>query len=392
VRYENYSQVRPRRRSWLVALPLALFILVALGWSAFWYYASAAAQTTIDGWREREARSGRIYTCGSQSLSGYPFRFEVECNAPSIGLNGDEPHVEIKAKDIVVVAQVYDPTLLISEFTGPLTVGDPGREPTWTVNWTLAQTSVRGRPSAPERVSFAIDNPVLRRSRTANAAMSDVAQAAHLEFHGRIVEGSANDHPLVELVLRLGALSAAALHPIAAEPINGEIRATIEGLHDLRPKPWRAQLRDLQSAGGRLDIKQARLQQAGATVVGAGVLTLTARGALDGQLQLTIVGLDHLLAGFDIDRAASHLLSQADLDKVAPGLDANKLSQGLDRILPGLGVAMRKNSGAIAAAGVSAIGQQTVLDGKPAVAVPLRFSDGMVSLGPLRLGEIAPLF
>jgi hypothetical protein len=392
VTYDYYPEDRPRRqRSWLVAWPVAIFAVGAIAWTGFWYYASVTAQANIDGWRAREAQAGRTYTCGSQTLSGYPFRIEVECTEPDVTLAGNQPALRIRAKGIRVVSQVYDPTLLISEFSGPLTVGDLGREPTWTVNWALAQTSVRGKPSAPERVSIALDGPDFQQ-RSVNGAKVEIAKADHFEFHGRIVGGSANDHPLIEVVIRLGGAAAPALHQMAAEPIDGEIRAVLWGLKNLSPKPWPAELHDMQAAGGRLEIRQARLQQAGSIVVAAGMLTLTPQGRPDGELQLTVVGLDRLLAGLDIDRAASQLISQSDLNKIAPGLDANKLSQGLDRILPGLGNAVRKNSGAIAAAGVSALGQQTTLEGKPAVTLPLRFVDGVAFLGPLRVGETAPLF
>jgi hypothetical protein len=391
VTYQYSTDTPRRRRSWLVTLPLAVFVVVALAWTGFWYYASAAADRRLSEWRSREAQAGRTYACASQSLSGYPFRIEVECNEPDVTLAGNRPALEFKAKGIRVISQVYDPTLLISEFAGPLTLGDLGREPSWTVNWRLAETSVRGRPSAPERVSIALDGPSFEHKDTNNAFVQ-VARADRLELHGRVVGGSANDHPLLEFVVRLGDASAPALHQIAADPINGEIRTVLWGLKNLSPRPWPEQLREIQTDGGRLEIRQARLQQAGSIVVGAGAVTLTPQGRLDGQLELTVVGLDRLLAGLDIDRAASQFISQSDLNKIAPGLDANKLSQGLDRILPGLGNAVRKNSGAIAAAGVSALGQPTTLEGKPAVKIPLRFSDGTAFLGPLRVGETPPLF
>ena len=42
----------------------------------------------------------------------------------------NQPPIEIKGNGILVAAQVYDPTLLISEFNGPLTIADPGQAPT----------------------------------------------------------------------------------------------------------------------------------------------------------------------------------------------------------------------------------------------------------------------
>jgi hypothetical protein len=41
---------------------------------------------------------------------------------------------------------------------------------------------------------------------------------------------------------------------------------------------------------------------------------------------------------------------------------------------------------------VGALGQRTLLDGQPAVALVMRFSDGEAFLGPIPLGQTPPLF
>ena len=41
----------------------------------------------------------------------------------------NEPPVEVKTNRLMVVAQVYQPRLLISEFQGPLTIGEPKKSP-----------------------------------------------------------------------------------------------------------------------------------------------------------------------------------------------------------------------------------------------------------------------
>jgi hypothetical protein len=375
----------------MVALPLALVVALALLWTGFWYYASATAQTMLDDWRTREAKLGRVYTCASQAIEGFPFRLEVRCTDPNAELRSNQPPLTIKAQDLTAAIQVYDPTLLIADIASPLAIGDPGRDPLWRATWARAQASVRGTPSTPERASGVFDNVALARSGGAETMMA-FAKADHLEVHGRIVGGSINDNPIVEAVLRFAAASAPTLHPMAAEPVSGEIDAVLWGLKDLSPRPLPVRLRDMQAAGGHIDIKQMRLQQAESVVVGDGTLSLTQNGRLDGQLRLTVVGLERILSGLNLDRVVSQLLSQQQMDKIAPGVDVNKLSQGLDRILPGLGGAVRNNSGAIAAVGIGALGQPTLLDGKPAVALPLRFSDGAAFLGPVPLGQTPPLF
>ena len=77
----NPTSLQSRRRTGL-RYTILLFIVLALvaGWTGFWKFAAGKAQETIDGWRAREAKAGRIYNCGSQTVGGYPFRIEVNCD------------------------------------------------------------------------------------------------------------------------------------------------------------------------------------------------------------------------------------------------------------------------------------------------------------------------
>ena len=106
-----------------------LVLLVALigGWSWFWHYAAGRAETAIAGWRAREAKAGRVYTCGSQTIGGYPFRIEVTCGKAAALFRSNQPPVEVKTGEMLIAAQIYDPTLLITEFHGPLSVADTGK-------------------------------------------------------------------------------------------------------------------------------------------------------------------------------------------------------------------------------------------------------------------------
>lgn len=381
-----HSAPVPRRRPWLIALPLALVVLLALAWTGFWFYATSRASATIADWRAREAQAGRVHTCGQQTIGGYPFRIEVHCSDPAATFQTLAPPLTLSAKDAIVAAQVYDPTLLIGEFTGPLSVGDAGKTPALSATWTLAQVSVRGTPAAPQRVSIAVDRPEL--SRLARGAMEPVAAAEHVELHGRIVAGSVTDNPTVELVLRLTAAAAPELLPLAARPTDGEITAQLTGLKDFAPKPWAARLHEIQAAGGHIEITGARLSQGDILAVGSGTLALTPSGRLDGQLTLTVAGLEKLVALLGADQALAQYLAQK-----TGGLTVDKLASSLDRLMPGLGGAVRGNSGAnLAAAGIGLLGEPKELEGRRAVSLPLRFANGVAFLGPVQVGQIAPLF
>jgi hypothetical protein len=332
----------------------------------------------MDGWRAREAQAGRIYTCGSQSTGGFPFRFEVTCDAASAVFRSNQPPVEVKAGGVLVVAQVYQPNLLISEFQGPLTIADLGQAPKIVANWKLGQSSVRGTPRSPERVSAVFDQPVI--NLVNNGSETNLLRAQRVELHGRIVEGSATDNPVIEVVLRLAQASAPAFNPAMVQPVDAEIMGVMRGLGDFSPKSWPARFRELQARGGRIDITQARIAQGETIAVGSGSLAIDPNGQLDGQLDLTVAGLDPFLVSIGAQQA---IQKSPSMDKVA-GM--------LNRLSPGLGDVARQQAGTNLSAGINMLGKPATLEGRAAVTLPLRLKDGTAYLGPIPLGPTPALF
>jgi hypothetical protein len=368
-----------RRRNRRYIGTLVLFVVLAVGWSWLWYYAAGQAEIAIDGWRAREAKSGRVYTCGAQTVGGYPFRIEVNCDKAAALFRSNQPPLEIKAGGMLIAAQIYQPNLLITEFHGPLTIADPGKSPNIVVNWKLAQSSVRGTPAAPERVSLVFDKPVVER--IDGGSRHNMLRATRIEVHGRIIEGSAASHPVIETVLRLTAASAPELHPAAAQPVDADITAELRGLNDFAPKPWPVRFRELQAADGRIDITQARMQQGETIAVGSGSLSLNANGRLQGQLRVTVAAIEPFLAAIGAQQMV----------QASPNMD--KLVGALDRLAPGLGnVARNQTTSSNLSLGINLLGEQTTLEGKRAVTLPLRIDDGSMFLGPIKIGTAPALF
>jgi hypothetical protein len=300
--------------------------------------------------------------------------------------------ITAKLGEILVVAQVYDPKLLIAEFTAPATISDHGQS-AMTVNWSKARSSVVGLPAVPERASIVFDDPSIERSN--GSAQLSVASARHVEMHGRLAEGSVLDHPAIETVLQIVGGSVQGLHPLLAQPFDADIRTMLSGLKDFSPKPWPQRLREVQAAGGHVEIVQSRIQQGDLVAVAAGTLGLTANGRLDGELQMTVAGIEKVIPALGIEKMLEEGVPQATLDRVAPGVktqDVNNLLGALDRMIPGLGKVVKQNANVGVSAGINALGKEAVLEGKKARAFPLRFADGAVFLGPLKVAQIPPLF
>jgi hypothetical protein len=391
----------PRRRQlWRLFLMPVLLLIAAAAWSAFWFYAASEAEVKADAWRAQEARSGRVYDCARRTVGGFPFRLEVRCGGASVSLISQtagqaaaQTPVKARLGEILVVAQVYDPKLLIAEFTAPATISDPRGTSSMLVNWSKARSSVVGLPAVPQRASMVFDEPSI--DRINGSVQLPLARAKHVELHGRLAEGSALDHPVIETVLKIEAGSVQEVHPLLAQPFDADVRARLSGLKDLAPKPWPERFRELQAGGGHVEIAQSRVQQGDLIAVAAGTLGLSTQGRLDGELQMTVAGLEKVIPALGIEKMLDEGVPQATLDRVAPGVktqDVSNLLGALDRAIPGLGKAVKQNANIGVAAGINALGTEAVLEGKKARTFPLRFVDGTVYLGPLKVGQVPPLF
>ncbi|HEY0440727.1 MAG TPA: DUF2125 domain-containing protein [Xanthobacteraceae bacterium] len=338
-----------RGRRSLIWIPLALVLLLAGAWTGLWFYAAHRAEATVATWIEREAQAGRIYTCASRSVRGYPFRIEMRCSEPRAEVRLRSEPAVFQAREMLAVAQIYQPDRVIAEISGPMTIraattGD------YVADWKLLQASVRGLPRAAERISLVFDEPVLRAADM--PADRSIASAKRAELHVRQAPGPDGAAPVFELSARLATAVLGGIPALAQRPFEAEADAILRGITDLSSKPLPERLREWQAAGGRIELTRARVQQADALAVARGELGLTPQGRLDGTIALTMAGLDQVMAA---------------------------LFGGQGRTQAGL------------LAGLSLL-SRAELEGKRALAVPLRFRDGTALLGPVPLGQIGPLF
>src|SRR5690348_489031 len=180
-----------RRSRWGLFIAPVILLILAVAWSCFWFYAA------------------------SQNESKTPFTARLD--------------------NILVVAQVYDPKLVIAEFSAPATLTDSVTQNTFVVNWSKGRSSVVGLPAVPDRASLVFDDPSL--NRLDGSVQVPLARAKQIELHGRLADGSPADHPVIETVLHVAQGSIQGVHPLLAEPFEADTRAKVTGLSDLTPKP-----------------------------------------------------------------------------------------------------------------------------------------------------------
>ena len=111
------SMMRPRRRAcasgrpgaparlWLPVALVAIVIVLAVGLSWGWYLAASIADRALAGWVEREAKLGRVYACGSQSIGGFPFRIVTDCDKAAATFNSNHPPFDVTATDVTFLGR-----------------------------------------------------------------------------------------------------------------------------------------------------------------------------------------------------------------------------------------------------------------------------------------------
>ncbi|MGB9392952.1 MAG: DUF2125 domain-containing protein, partial [Xanthobacteraceae bacterium] len=290
----------PRRRFWRFLLLAAVIVALPIGWTALWSYAASIANEALTGWLNREAALGRVYACGSQTIGGFPFGIAIRCDKVAAAFKSNRPPFDVSAGEITFSAQVFRPTLLNGQISAPVTLADPGQGPAFVANWSAAWLTLLGLPPEPERVTVDLTKPRLDRTAGPNAGM--IFQADRLEVDGRIIAGSARRNPVIEASGKFTAALAPSFHPLLAEPLQAEIDAVMRGFKDFLPKPWPVLFRDMQASGGGIEIKTLRLVRSDAALLGAGTFTINASGRLEGELRVTIAGVENIVPLIGVDQ------------------------------------------------------------------------------------------
>ncbi|MCB4766999.1 DUF2125 domain-containing protein [Ancylobacter sp. Lp-2] len=338
--------VTGRRSSLWVVLPLALFVIAGLGWTAAWFYAAGRAEKEIDSWIANEAAAGRQWNCADRRLTGFPFRFELACAQPSVTFTGSDPW-QWSAARAHAVAQVWDPQHIIAEFQGPSVLKEPTSGRSIEANWSLLQVSAVGSGGVVDRVSTSANDYVL------SEGGRPLFFARHAELHARHHPGA--DGNTLDVAIGLKGAGSGALNGGTQAAADAELQATISQVPPFQAMPVAERLRLWQEAGGKVKVEVAKLS------AGGGAMNATGDIGLDGQRR----------------PAGALTLAVAN-------------PQGLMGALGGSG--LLPEQAASLAPLLMAAGMPTTLDGAKASAFPFVFRDGRVALGLIPLGKIGPLY
>lgn len=101
-----------------------ILLILASGYSALWLAAHSKIQSSIEIWKAAEQDAGRVWTCGKDSLEGFPLQMILTCEKPTFEDLGAR-RVRVAADLLQVEAHVFSPMQINFSLHQHLSLGSP---------------------------------------------------------------------------------------------------------------------------------------------------------------------------------------------------------------------------------------------------------------------------
>lgn len=272
-------------------------VLLAVGaWWGGWFYGAGEVRRTVDSLATADGENEPRVTCGGLDVSGFPFRFDVECRDATL-VSGDTTATLAGLRASVLA---YNPTQAKFSALSPLTLADAFSGAQSRIEFAAAEGSARlhtddlmkslgGDGWRVGRVSLVADgvewiDTVIGETR--------VMQAAHLEAHLLDIP---EQHDPATGTAALAAF--ATLEDVEAPGWqigagDATLEAELTGLpDDLRSMAEGDALKRWRDAGGQLRLVGVKGTAGEEYVESSGTLALDSGARLDGQIKFRHRGL-----------------------------------------------------------------------------------------------------
>jgi hypothetical protein len=359
----NSSFMRTLKRRWGLYVPFLLLALACVAWLMSWMVIRKDISLGIAHWMAQEEREGRQWACPQQTVSGFPFRIEVRCQAPNGHVNTVIGPIRMRVNALNVVGQVFASGHYIAEVEGPFSLAFPQGE-VFEINWKTLQISLQENRGVLTRLSALFELAAFRltlSSNTPNANTSNVLYAEKLAVHVRPNPERWNTDSAYDLAMEAENIASPQLDDIVGgkEPLQLAVESTISHMLALTSRPLPMSLDIWRLNGGRLTLSPLHLRKGDRQVILRGDLTLDPQRRIEGRLDISAAGLDTFLQYLAGNNPQTLALISSGLSFLNPGASQNPDAQSPQRVLKSM--------------------------------PPLRFEKGRVFIGPLAIGKLAPL-
>jgi len=333
--------------SWLLP-PVAVVMAGMIGWPVFWYVKSRQTAAAVTAWMTHEAQLGRTWSCPDQKTGGFPFSVEISC--ANLHLEG-----EILGKTLTGTVRGFHATSpllrtgnVLAEIEPPFIAKTSDGTADVSMQWGELSLDLEGRPGALERLSLSGNQVRLQGTAggmgPVDGASGDVNVVLARDRHDNAYDFmfSFNQGSIPALNSLLG----------TQLPIDIQVGGTITQV-DLRgAETLQDFLENWRAANGHVDLTTAWLTSGHIIFDGRGGLDLDGQHRVKGKLDASFAGLDKAFRQLGVDPAL---------------ITAGQVLSGL------LGGGQRGGTGRLN--------------------LPLTFSEGFLSIGPVRTQiQIPPLY
>lgn len=338
---------RPPSKLALLA-PFAVLLVLLAAYTAYWIYASGEIRKWARDWIAEQEMAGYEIEHGPIRVSGYPLRFTLDARDPDITAPLAEGGWQARFSRLSASAMPWNFEHWIVTLGGPLTLAaQAGGEPAlYEASAEQARLSINASGNGTQRIGIELDGFAIDALQGPVPAVTGLSRFA---LTGRIDADN-------RLTARVEAFEMAFAPDLFEPRFAGTFGRTAQSFRfEGAVTQWDALAREgdagaWSAAGGRLMIAGVGLEWGPATLGGTGELGLDPQLRPNGRLSVVISDPDSLVEAM-----------------VAAGL-----------VEPGQGDALRL-------AAMMAPRRET------GIALPLRFQDGGIFLGPARIGSVGPV-
>lgn len=262
-----------------------LVLLVVLGWTGGWLFVTNLVRQQIDALAFSDGETSPQLTCGTLTLSGYPFNIDIDCTE-AVVVSGD---LMVEVPEVRASAVVYRPTHFLASARGEAEIADAFTGQRSALAWNTLEASLRIENWRIARLSLVGTELVWRDLLFGDAL---IAQSPNVEMH--LLDMPDRHDPerglaALALYARAGAIDMPGL-TLAGTDV--EIEAEVTGLpDDLRHLGDAPLLPAWQQAGGELSIVSIRANDATSDLEASGNLALGPTGLVDGQIAISSQGV-----------------------------------------------------------------------------------------------------
>lgn len=348
-------------------LYLTLFVLVAIGaWTAYWFFLAGQVRERTQAFIDQQTAAGFEVAYTDFSVGGYPYRIEATVDNLTVSAPRQPGKPAFAVPRLVVLGLPWNPNLVVARIEGEVvTRWTDARNGDQRAAYRAESTGISIGLDAgrPQRFALSMDRPHLESSLLAGPVSAKV-----FEIHARLLDGGPAPSrdgvaPTAPLSAELAFDGEAVVLPPLPDGALGNEIASFGYTFGLAGPPPRylpgTAPRDMiaawAEAGGTIELTrgETRWGPLNSSVTGSFSVDDQMRplGALSGR----IGGLEPLIDG-----------------AVAQGRMTPAQAQNIKKALNAIGFITR--------------------DAEGRVPFSLTFQDGRVSMGPVQLGELRPLF